>query len=578
MSFEDLARRRAQLALEALARQHSEAARSELGALRSAIDARLAALPETLVHPEQAGVFDRLVQDLSTMAAEEAEAAGDRSRRGAEAVAADALAAARAEAQIELEAAQAEWQARCSALQTANTGLLEAAEEARQRARIAQAAAQTEIDRARVEQEAQTAQAQAVQSELSRALADAQREAIDHAVAHRETEAHLQVLKGELTRMNHAHQDGEARLEAEQRRRTELEACLDEARQAMGVARTDADASRRQLDLAMDEIRMLQQAAQSEASARAAADESRVALDAVRLERLRHAWRAIGAATDRDELMEVLLDHLGHEFAKAALFVVGQSSLTGWQSRGLGATDITNIAMALTIDSPLTRVVAERRPITIEATGMDAAMGVFGTATGSAVALPVVANGRVIVVAYGELPGEPSMGSSGVPGQIAEMLAEWVSHRLTVRPRHAPHEATDAGRDEPRGAAPDTAPSRPAYSPARQAPRTRMPDGMEVIVEGTASRLVDLSSLGAQILSSSATRPNRAVRLMLPTDDGALSCKGYVVWALFEPRGSDDARYRAGVKFTDVDSRALGAFLHRYQRNEPLSGQESRVG
>jgi len=50
--------------------------------------------------------------------------------------------------------------------------------------------------------------------------------------------------------------------------------------------------------------------------------------------------------------------------------------------------------------------------------------------------------------------------------------------------------------------------------------------------------------------------------MTLVVGDRALDCTGIIVWALFEqPKGTAAALYRAGVQFTEVDSRAVEAFL-----------------
>ena len=102
----------------------------------------------------------------------------------------------------------------------------------------------------------------------------------------------------------------------------------------------------------------------------------------------------------------------------------------------------------------------------------------------------------------------------------------------------------------------------PAYLPARQAPRVKIPQGADVAVDGAHSTLVDLSMLGAQVLSPRAMRPNGSVRLQLPNETGALSCEGRVVWVLVE-QGEDrqHALYRAGVQFTRVDAPELEAYF-----------------
>ena len=145
-----------------------------------------------------------------------------------------------------------------------------------------------------------------------------------------------------------------------------------------------------------------------------------------------------------------------------------------------------------------------------------------------AVALPVLAGEQVIAVAYAEdvdatgTLQEPATAFPGVACKIAEMLIDHAMLRLTTkraapaRPA-APHEAQPA-----------------AYSPARQARRLKVQKGIDVTLDGAESSLVDLSSIGAQILSPLAMPPNRMVKMTLRTKDAALACKGRVMWARFE--------------------------------------------
>ena len=95
-----------------------------------------------------------------------------------------------------------------------------------------------------------------------------------------------------------------------------------------------------------------------------------------------------------------------------------------------------------------------------------------------------------------------------------------------------------------------------------------------------AGLLVDLSSLGAQVLSSSVIRPRQRVRMLLPRKEGTFLCKGRVVWAAFELSSAHGTpQYRAGVKFTDVDASVVEAFLVQHGLlEEPLHDQYARAG
>ena len=80
------------------------------------------------------------------------------------------------------------------------------------------------------------------------------------------------------------------------------------------------------------------------------------------VDRVGAALSAIDRATSPSDILETLLEPLGHEFARAAVFLVGPSSLNGWRARGLDATtDITKLVIPRANDSPLARAVTERK-------------------------------------------------------------------------------------------------------------------------------------------------------------------------------------------------------------------------
>src|SRR5688572_24396130 len=95
----------------------------------------------------------------------------------------------------------------------------------------------------------------------------------------------------------------------------------------------------------------------------------------------------------------------------------------------------------------------------------------------------------------------------------------------------------------------------------RRAPRHRIRPGVEIQLDGNPAQVVDLSQVGAQVLSQTILRPNQKVRVSVPNDDFVMRFKGAVAWAKFElPQPSAPPRYRAGVEFTDADASALESF------------------
>jgi hypothetical protein len=95
----------------------------------------------------------------------------------------------------------------------------------------------------------------------------------------------------------------------------------------------------------------------------------------------------------------------------------------------------------------------------------------------------------------------------------------------------------------------------------RRAPRYRVRPGVEIQVDGNPASVVDLSTVGVQVLSSTILRPNQKVRVSIPNDDFVMRFRGAVAWAKFElPKPNDPPRYRAGVDFADADPAAVDDF------------------
>ena len=145
------------------------------------------------------------------------------------------------------------------------------------------------------------------------------------------------------------------------------------------------------------------------------------------------------------------------------------------------------------------------------------------------------------------------------------------------------------GRDTERGATPAAAPggTAPVHAPAspavpspapaaastldqrgtRRAPRAVMPEGIDVLIDGNPATLIDLSPIGAQVVSPTSLKPHQRVRLLLPDQTQPARCRAAVVWAAFEiPRGL--ARYRAGIQFVDADQTLLARFIQKKATNK----------
>jgi hypothetical protein len=502
-------------------------------------------------------LMDRLVKDLSTAAHDETEAAVANVRKGADASVAAAekeadatVAATRKEAEATIATARKEAEATITAVRKEAEASSAAAKKeaeavaaaARKEAEAAVAkarhemekAAESQVAAARAEGEARLAAAQAMNAGLMESVEGARQEV-------KKFEARLQQLEQERTALLRARDEAGTALEAETRRTHELAESLEGAvqetnlaKQASSLARVEADARRQDRELALD--------------------------------RIGAALRSIDRATGPSEILNALFEPLAHDFAKAAVFLVGAAGLTGWRARGLAATsDITKLVIPRTGDSLPARAVATRARVQVTANGGEPPIGLWGSPVAGAVALPVHAGDRVIAVVYGEDTEETS--SHNIGRKITEMLIKHAALRLTTKGKASPPAATPAAAKTAYTG--EERAEHVVYSPSRQAQRLKMREGIEVTLDGATSVLVDMSSLGAQVLSPLALRPNRVVKMTLRGGESSLSCKVRVMWARFEqPQGTAAAQYRVGVKFTDVEPKAIDGFMERHGIDE----------
>ena len=96
----------------------------------------------------------------------------------------------------------------------------------------------------------------------------------------------------------------------------------------------------------------------------------------------------------------------------------------------------------------------------------------------------------------------------------------------------------------------------------RRAPRVKIVDGVEVLIDGSPAMLVDLSVVGAQVVSPTILRPNQRVRMVLPDEERPIRCVAGVAWAAFE-MPKTGPRYRAGIEFFDAESGNLDRFIEQ---------------
>lgn len=100
----------------------------------------------------------------------------------------------------------------------------------------------------------------------------------------------------------------------------------------------------------------------------------------------------------------------------------------------------------------------------------------------------------------------------------------------------------------------------------RRAPRVRVKKGVEIQLDGNAVTLVDVSSVGAQVLSAAVLRPNQKVRITIPKGTGSVRYRASIAWAKFELRKPPAAPvYRAGIEFLDADPAVVTEFAKAHK-------------
>ena len=324
-----------------------------------------------------------------------------------------------------------------------------------------------------------------------------------------------------------AHQIGQAELESEIHNRMSVVAELQSATEKLLQARAEADALRLQLHRATHN-----------GAGRATPEQVCTALDTMLV-----ALSALEEATGAKSLFAAVVDAFAGHFSRVALFSEESGDFVVWRSRGFDPPLQRKTRLHVEANSPLARAAANWTTASTRPADGKTTRGVLGTPVRFAVALPVVAKGRGTAILYAENPPDsPTTIDDRVTAKIAEILAQAVRSRLPIK--QAP-EAVE-----------------PVPAKERRARRVKMLDGTTVVIDNGTGTLVDLSSLGAQVLSSDTLHPNSDVRLVLPTEVGGITCRAQIVWVVAEqPKNSRSALYRAGMQFTDVKTGELDGFL-----------------
>ncbi len=124
-----------------------------------------------------------------------------------------------------------------------------------------------------------------------------------------------------------------------------------------------------------------------------------------------------------------------------------------------------------------------------------------------------------------------------------------------------------------RVAAAERAPAAPQTKGAntRRASRFKVLESLNAVVENGQANLVNISIIGAQVVSPSVIRPTQKVKIMLPDSKDMVELNGQVAWSTFERiQLQTEPYYRAGMEFTDAAQEILEDYCRRHCSHDPL--------
>jgi hypothetical protein len=99
----------------------------------------------------------------------------------------------------------------------------------------------------------------------------------------------------------------------------------------------------------------------------------------------------------------------------------------------------------------------------------------------------------------------------------------------------------------------------------RRAQRFKMTENVTVVVDGKSGVVIDLSIVGAQVVSPGGLKPNQRVAVALMDHTSNVKFSASVAWTSFEMSSAGAPRYRAGINFEDADAAAVDAFCVRHR-------------
>jgi chemotaxis protein histidine kinase CheA len=372
----------------------------ELQAVRRAVETALQTVEEKLATASSSNDnVSAVVEKLATAAAAEIESASKRARTDAQA-AVDVALAERAEIAAELEEER----------QQRTTLATELDAERKQRLALAQQLKEANATQAFAEasrSEAEQAREKA-EKELGAVRQAAKTAQQDLKTAQQDAKTSQQDLKNAQQDLKNAQQD----LKIAQQDLKNVHQDLKTVQQDLKIAQQDVKAAQQETKAAEARTREIEQASAKAEAARAQeghALSDRMLKDALQpLAHLRSAFERLTHASTIDDVLVGMVDGLATEFARVALFDVNSSRLQGRHHTGFDSTaDISKVMIPLTVQSPLTRAVRERRVHGLTGREVtEAATAPFGGAPTFILVLPIAVRGSVLAVLYADNSGQ----------------------------------------------------------------------------------------------------------------------------------------------------------------------------
>ena len=159
-------------------------------------------------------------------------------------------------------------------------------------------------------------------------------------------------------------------------------------------------------------------------------------------------------------------------------------------------------------------------------------------------AVDIIRRDQPRVVVFDQLFASTSEGAAIVD----DLCSDPRLARTDIRLLEAAHSASLGTHGPTTGLALANLATKLARRPLRQASRVKMPAGSDILVDGAPAILVDISTSGAQVVSSTILKPNQRVRIVVTTNGTAGRSAGSVVWSSVE-MVQDRVSCRAGLLF-----------------------------